>query len=409
MSHQEQDLTATMGSVTEFRRPRFWLDRAGTIQVISEVWGIDPGDPDAWWIGGFGDGLAASVERLSDVVFSRRAAAWSAARVWTSACSRSAPDSPARPMMLGISEGAARSPAAASRTSPTPCRTPSGGGRGTSWTVSRLSSRIASGLIPQPASRRGFEWLTDPATQNGIARIGVGRLPLAVQLGSGLGCPGAFSPGLTLAHPVAEAPHRSQITGVAGSSPSFCRRFETWTSITWSSPNQFGPHTRSSSWSRLSDTCGCSESASSMSNSVFESSIGTRPRAPRAPGRRSRGRRTAAGGRPRRPPDCAGPRSAQHRSDAGDELARREGLADVVVGADGEADEAVRLVLASGEHDHVGVAGALAQPATDLVAVDPGQRDVEDDHVRIDRGRRLERFLAGPDRGTAKFSSSSTP
>ena len=166
MSHQEQDLMASMGSVTEFRRPGFWLDRAGTIQVISEVWGIDPGDPDAWWIGGFGDGLAASVERLSDVVFAPRRGLVGGPRM-DIRLFPVAPDSPARPMMLGISEG----------DGPITCRgiediadaLPDAFGRGPGHVVDGLEAllAIASGLIPQPASRRGFEWLTDPATQNG--------------------------------------------------------------------------------------------------------------------------------------------------------------------------------------------------------------------------------------------------
>jgi hypothetical protein len=41
---------------------------------------------------------------------------------------------------------------------------------------------------------------------------------------------------------------------------------------------------------------------------------------------------------------------AQDRSDPGDQLARREGLGDVVVGPELEAEELVELVVARGQH-----------------------------------------------------------
>lgn len=166
MSHQQQDLLASMGNVSEFRRPGFWLDRAGVIQVISEVWDLDPSDRDSWWIGAFGDGLAASVERLTDVVFAPRRGLVGGPRLDVRLFTV-APDSPARPMMLGVSEG----------DGPIVCRgiediaevLPDTFGRGPEHVVDGLEALlvVASGLIPQPASRRGFEWLADPASHNG--------------------------------------------------------------------------------------------------------------------------------------------------------------------------------------------------------------------------------------------------
>ena len=49
------------------------------------------------------------------------------------------------------------------------------------------------------------------------------------------------------------------------------------------------------------------------------------------------------------------PGAPQHRLDTGDELARRERLDDVVVGAHGQAEDLVHLLLLCGEHDDVGI------------------------------------------------------
>ena len=68
---------------------------------------------------------------------------------------------------------------------------------------------------------------------------------------------------------------------------------------------------------------------------------------------------------------------------AAHELARGEGLGDVVVGAELEAEDAVDLVAARGEHDDRDVRGGaqvLAMSSPDL----PGQHHVEDDEVGLD-------------------------
>ena len=87
--------------------------------------------------------------------------------------------------------------------------------------------------------------------------------------------------------------------------------------------------------------------------------------------------------------ECAGRRgrelggpldAAQQGPDPGDDLAHREGLGHVVVGADAEAHEQVGLVGAGGEHEHRHRPDGL-DPAADLEAVEPGQHDVEHDEV----------------------------
>ena len=76
-------------------------------------------------------------------------------------------------------------------------------------------------------------------------------------------------------------------------------------------------------------------------------------------------------------------RSAQNRLDAADELARRERLGHVVVGAELEAQDAVDLVAARRQHDDRD-AGVRAQVAGDVEAGLAGQHDVEDDQVGLD-------------------------
>ena len=70
--------------------------------------------------------------------------------------------------------------------------------------------------------------------------------------------------------------------------------------------------------------------------------------------------------------------AAEDRLDARRELARREGLRDVVVGAELEPGDAVGLLVARGQHDdrHLRLRAHLA---AHLEAVDPGQADVEHD------------------------------
>jgi hypothetical protein len=73
---------------------------------------------------------------------------------------------------------------------------------------------------------------------------------------------------------------------------------------------------------------------------------------------------------------------AQHGADARDHLRGAERLDDVVVGAELEADDAVGLGPAGGDHDHRDVRVA-AQPAADVAAVAVGQREVEEDEIGL--------------------------
>jgi hypothetical protein len=86
--------------------------------------------------------------------------------------------------------------------------------------------------------------------------------------------------------------------------------------------------------------------------------------------------RLAAGRLPLSAPD--------DRPDARDQLARREGLGDVVVGAQLEAEHLVALLDTARHHDHGDRrrVGVLLEPAADLPAVELGHHDVEQDDVR---------------------------
>ena len=83
----------------------------------------------------------------------------------------------------------------------------------------------------------------------------------------------------------------------------------------------------------------------------------------------------------------------QDRSDAGDELVGREGLDDVVVGADLEPDDAIDLVVAGGQEQH-GDVRALPEPTADLEAVEVGQADVEHGEHRVVLLDELQRPLS---------------
>ncbi|MNH15090.1 hypothetical protein D3C79_746970 [compost metagenome] len=74
--------------------------------------------------------------------------------------------------------------------------------------------------------------------------------------------------------------------------------------------------------------------------------------------------------------------AAQHGVDAGQQLAGRERLGQVVVGAHFEADDAIGLVVARGQHQHRRVAMlAGAQLTAQQQAVVAGHHDVEHDQV----------------------------
>jgi D-alanyl-D-alanine carboxypeptidase/D-alanyl-D-alanine-endopeptidase (penicillin-binding protein 4) len=80
-------------------------------------------------------------------------------------------------------------------------------------------------------------------------------------------------------------------------------------------------------------------------------------------------------------------------SDARHQLSQPEGLDEVVVGAELQPDDPIGL-LAPGAHDDDRHIAAGPQPTADLVAVDVGEPEVEQDDVG---GRRVEGLAAGGD------------
>ena len=80
------------------------------------------------------------------------------------------------------------------------------------------------------------------------------------------------------------------------------------------------------------------------------------------------------------------PGTANHGSQAGQQFARGEGLRQIIVGADFEARDAVRLIAKTGQHQHRH-GGFFAQTLQQLESVQPRQHHVED-HAR--RGVRPE-------------------
>ena len=83
---------------------------------------------------------------------------------------------------------------------------------------------------------------------------------------------------------------------------------------------------------------------------------------------------------------------------ASDQLAHAERLAQVVVGADTEPDEHVRLVGLGRQHQHRYRAGRL-DTAAHFESVEPGQHQIEHHHVGIDPGARVDgrRAIGGSD------------
>jgi hypothetical protein len=84
---------------------------------------------------------------------------------------------------------------------------------------------------------------------------------------------------------------------------------------------------------------------------------------------------------------------AQDRADAGDQQPLREGLGDIIVGAQRQAERFVQFVVLGGEEDD-GHGAPLAQAAEQLHPVHARHLDVE--HGQIGRvvGQRLQRGLA---------------
>ncbi|MNJ42522.1 hypothetical protein D3C77_374930 [compost metagenome] len=81
----------------------------------------------------------------------------------------------------------------------------------------------------------------------------------------------------------------------------------------------------------------------------------------------------------------AEPGPAQQGLDARQQLARAEGFAQVVIGAQLQANHPVGLIGAGGQHDdrHLCQTPMLAHPATEAEAVFIGQHDVEDHQVPL--------------------------
>ena len=81
--------------------------------------------------------------------------------------------------------------------------------------------------------------------------------------------------------------------------------------------------------------------------------------------------------------------TAQHGAHSRDQLLRAERLGQVIVRAQLEPDQLVRLLGARGEHDdrHLTVA---SQGAGDVQPVEPREPEVEDDQVRPPSPRRTE-------------------
>ena len=166
--------------------------------------------------------------------------------------------------------------------------------------------------------------------------------------------------------------------GRTGSSPSFLRRPLTWTSSVLVDPNQLTSHTSSMSRSRLTTVPGLAQSRARRSNSLRVSSSGSPSSVTvRADGSSSMAPMCCKAVRRR---GRGGARAAQDRADAGDELAGAERLHDVVVGAELEAQHAVGLVAAGGEHDHRhALVGAQLAQQVEARAV--GEHDVEEHEV----------------------------
>lgn len=68
-------------------------------------------------------------------------------------------------------------------------------------------------------------------------------------------------------------------------------------------------------------------------------------------------------------------------TDPGHQLGQFEGLDQIIVGTGGKAGELVRQGIQRGEHEDGGLAAVLAQLFAQLLAVQPRQHDVEEDHV----------------------------
>ena len=84
----------------------------------------------------------------------------------------------------------------------------------------------------------------------------------------------------------------------------------------------------------------------------------------------------------------------QQGLDAAHQLAQAEGLGQVVVRAQLQADDLVHLLVARGQEQDRRLVARAAQPAQHLEAVDARQADVEDHEVGCVVRRELEAFFA---------------
>ena len=85
--------------------------------------------------------------------------------------------------------------------------------------------------------------------------------------------------------------------------------------------------------------------------------------------------------------------SAQHRLDAGHDLLGVEGLDDVVIRPQLEAEDFVEGLAFGGDHDDRAV-GGFADLAADGPAVHAGHHDVEQDHIGLFAGEEGEGLIA---------------
>jgi hypothetical protein len=81
-------------------------------------------------------------------------------------------------------------------------------------------------------------------------------------------------------------------------------------------------------------------------------------------------------------------------AEARDQLARAEGLGEVIVGPVVECAYFVLLVAACGKHDN-GHCAPFAQPPRHLEAADAGKAEIEHDDIRRLCGGQRHPFLAG--------------
>ena len=86
--------------------------------------------------------------------------------------------------------------------------------------------------------------------------------------------------------------------------------------------------------------------------------------------------------------------AAQQRAQPGEQLAQRERLDEVVVGAGIEARHAIVDRVARGEHQHRRAVAGLAHAPADLEAVEVRHRDVEYHGVELSRRETVERLAA---------------